>query len=478
MRVNLRFISFINGVILCGLAISMSIPVCFDILFCNGQCFGVFIPSVLFCLFIGISTILACRDTSEQLKLTQNDSYLLVVSIWVIASVFSAFPFYFYHGTESTFIQALFESTSGLTTTGVTIYSDVESLPLPIHLWRFILHFMGGIGVVAIGIIALPMMRVGGMQLFTIENSDKSNKIFPRTSHVAWTFACIYFITTILFALILRTSGMAPFDALCHSISAISTGGFSTKNAGIAGFSYSGISFILAIEMLLGGLSFTEIIRCFKYGPRSFLKNQQTSCYIKIILISITCPIAIGFFTSHASLSIEAIAKHVFNTISSISTTGFNNHGQYINSNILFFLLALIGGCSGSTTGGIKVFRLQVLYSILKNQITQQHNTTQRMSMKYQGRIIDESLIMSVITYFVLLSALFLLSVVLLHVFTEMNISNICHIVLSHMFNIGYIPEVSSIKWVAKIVLITDMIAGRLEIMPIVMLIGYLRFRR
>jgi trk system potassium uptake protein TrkH len=394
--------------------------------------------------------------------------------MWIITSISGAFPFYFYHGTELTFIQALFESTSGLTTTGVTIYQNVESLPPPIHLWRFILHFIGGIGVVAIGIITLPIMRVGGMQLFSMENSDRSSKIFPRTSHIAWAIACIYCATTIIFALILRMSGMTSFDAICHSVSAISTGGFSTKNAGIASFHCANIPLILALEMLIGGLSFVEIIRCFKYGPKAFLKNQQTSCYIKIILIAIILPIIIAFFTRQESISTDAIASHIFNTISSITTTGFNTSDKYITSSILFFLLALVGGCSGSTTGGLKIFRLQILYNILKHQIIQQRDSTHHKALKYQGQVISETLIRSIVTYFTLSMILFVLSVILLHIFTKMNISNICHIVLSHMFNIGYTPEVTAIKWNARLVLITDMIAGRLEVIPVVSMLVHL----
>ncbi|MDR1289372.1 MAG: hypothetical protein LBJ77_03205 [Holosporales bacterium] len=469
MKVNLRAILFIVGIIICGIAGAMLGPLFFDILRCGGRCSRVFIPSGLICIFVGVSTIITYRFDTKSFSISRSDTFLLVVTLWIIVSIFGALPFYFYHGTELTFIQSLFESVSGITTTGVTVYPDVESLPRAIHLWRFILHFIGGVGIVAIGIVILPAMRVGGMQLFSLENSDKTQKILPRASQIAGLFVVVYCLIVLFFAVLLKLSGMTAFDSLCHSISAISTGGFSTKTSGIVFFKNPQIFLIVSLAMFVGGISFIEIIKCFKFGFGVFFKNQQTLCYLKIVLISIILPLVFVFVTEKGRVSMSHVSGYVLRVVSSISTTGFDSDDGSIGMalKVLLFTLAIIGGCSGSTSGGIKIFRIQVLFRVLKHHIAQTISPYEIKSSTYQGQKISDSLVTSVISFFSVLAMVFIVSVVLVSLGSELDEIKSCKAVVSCLFNLGYDINIVQIPPIAKIILIIDMIIGRLEIIPI-----------
>jgi trk system potassium uptake protein TrkH len=474
--INLRAITFINGIAVCGLAVAMLIPLIFDISISTGKCVGVFTPLILACTFLGGLAILSCKS-SEEIVLTRKDAFLLVVSLWCVTVVTCSFPFYIYSGVKLPFMSALFEAASGITTTGATIYHDIEALPRALVLWRFILHFIGGVGIVAIGIIAFPLMRVGGMQLFLTENSDKSKKFFPRVSQMVGAFVGIYTGVIIAFAIMLKMCGMNHFDAICHSVSAISTGGFSTKNGGIGWFGSGVIELIMASAMFVGGLTFFEIVKCFKTGLRGFWGVQQTRGYIKIVALMIAVPIIVRIVFVEVEPDITVISDQIFQVISAITTTGYDSSKNYIPP-IVLLSLAVIGGCSGSTSGGIKIFRVQVLYAMVKHHISKVTRPLDVSAPKYQNQRVSSELATSVITMIALIATVFVVSVFIICVTSNFKLGEGSYSVVSCLFNLGYDSQFSALPALPKLVLICDMIIGRLEAIPIFVILSRGFWRR
>ena len=431
-----------------------------------GRCFSIFAPAILASIFLGGLMILSCH-TNEKLSLPKNDLFFLVVSMWICTAIVCAFPFYVYPGIKLKFMSALFEAVSGITTTGVTVYQDVEILPKALNLWRFILHFIGGVGIVAIGIVVLPIMRVGGMQLFQTENSDKSQKFFPRASQTIRFFIGLYLLLIGIFVLCFRFAGMSLFDAVCHGISVISTGGFSTRNAGLNFFSSDNIKIIASIGMLVGGFTFLEIAQCFQNGIKTFLLNKQTAGYLKLITLFVIFPIIFTTIIDNEHATFHEIVAHVFSTISAITTTGLDLTNNFMPSNLILIILAIIGGCSGSTTGGIKIFRIQILLIIFTNYIRKLLCPYDVSVPKYQKQRVSNELSSSVISYLVALVLIFLFSTLLLEMYLNIGIAETACVVSSCLFNWGIAISNVQLSALAKLILILDMFAGRLEVVPL-----------
>lgn len=479
MSVNIRAVSFLNGVILCGLAIALCFPLLYDILYAGSENINIFVPSIVICLFIGFNTILSCK-IKEKMSLSRQDIFLIVSCFWVFVSLFSSLPFYLYSGSKLSFIEAIFEATSGITTTGATVYVDVEILPRSLHVWRFMLHFIGGVGIVALSIVALPIMRLGGMQLFLTENSDKTQKLFPRVSQVAGLFVGTYVIVIAVFAIWLQFAGMELFDSVCHSITAISTGGFSTKNSGLVFYNSNYMKFIVALAMLVGGLTFLEIVRCAKNGFRSFYKNQQTRGYLRVIFIISLGTILVSFIGDKENISVKNAIDYFFEILSSLTTTGLtisdSGHSSAIFRTILIIAM-IVGSCSGSTTGGIKIFRLQILYAVCKQQIRQLSRPYDVTVPKYEGAKIDSGLLTSVVSFCALFIITIIISILLITM-TGNDALNSSLAVLSCVCSSGYCVNFQSLDSIATVILIIDMLIGRLEIIPMFIIFSAVFWKR
>lgn len=475
--INIRSVALINGMVVCAIAVAMFLTLLFDIIFCSGKCVDIFAPSILASVFLGGATILSCKSPGN-FSLSRNETFLLVVSLWGIVSIVSAFPFYVYKGVKLTFISALFESASGITTTGATVYPDVEILPRALNMWRCVLQFFGGVGVVAIGMVVLPILKIGGMQLFLTEHPDKAQKFLPRVSQIAGLFVGTYVAIIMFFTICLKLCGMNLFDSVCHSVSAISTTGSLFKNEGIDWYHSGKIQIVISCAMFVGGLTFIEIVKCFKTDFRSFLKSQQTRGYLKIVIVATLIPVILSIIGGNEGVTSKKFCDYIFQVMSAITTTGFDFSKTYNTPQILIFVLAIIGGCSGSTAGGIKIFRIQILYAIVKHQIHQMVHPLDVNIPKYQGQRINESLIKSVISFFWLLIISFVVSVALVNIISGNDSIKCCCSVVSCLFNLGYDMEFSSFHPLAKIILVVDMIIGRLEIIPIFIIFSRAFWRR
>ena len=355
----------ISGYILGILGLIMLIPAGIDLI---GQTadWSPFLTSAMIVIFFGFSLFLSNNTKIERITLKQG--YLITAVSWISVCLFSAIPFWYYNSVE-TITDAVFEAVSGITGTGASIMTDVESLPPAILLWRSLLNYIGGLGIVIFAVALLPFLGIGGMQIFQHENSDSNDKFMPKFSYIAKRIVAVYLLLTTIAAAILSLCGMSIFDAVNHAMSAIGTGGFSTKNASIGSYNSFAIEFFIMIFMLMGALPMTFYILLYRRANPD--RNRQVRVFLKLVGIYALCLSGYLYCTSDYSLA-YAMRNSFFTVIAIVTTTGlsacdYTTWGVWVTVVILF--LSLTGGCTGSTTGSIKIFRWQVIYSFLRKDL-------------------------------------------------------------------------------------------------------------
>lgn len=472
---NLKPISLVCGTVVCGVGFLLFIPLLTEIIYKTENWQSYTVPILLY-LIVGGSLVITNRNV--ELKISIKEAFIMTISSWLLLTILCAVPFIY---TESNLnvVDALFESMSGITTTGATIINDVESLPKGILIWRALLQWLGGIGIVVIALFILPFLRIGGMQLFHLEGDDPYDKFLPKISSVVSKIFLIYLILTSILICLYFLNGMDFFDSVAHSFTTISTGGFSTHNDSFAYFQNNKILITAIIFMIIGSFPFLVLAQTNFKNPFITLKDHQVKIFLLILFISIL----LIYFFANKFLVGDAINKFItisFNTISIISGTGFvsenfENWGNY--ASVLFLILMFIGGCAGSTTGGIKVFRFQILFKFLSlnlKKILQPHAV---FKSYFNDKIIPESTYESVLFFFFLYIFTFAFSALLLS-FSGIDFLTCISAAASAISNVG--PGLgdiigpdgnySSLNNFSKIILIGTMFLGRLEMLTIFIL--------
>ncbi|MBR1601500.1 MAG: TrkH family potassium uptake protein [Alphaproteobacteria bacterium] len=400
----------ISGYILGILGLVMLIPAGFDISE-TGDDWSPFISAAMITIFFGFSLFLSNYTKIEKITLKQG--YLVTVVSWILVCMFAAIPFILHHSTES-ITDAVFEATSGITGTGATIMADVEVLPTSVLLWRSLLNYIGGLGIVIFAVALLPFLGIGGMQMFQHENSDSNDKFMPKFSYIAKRILIVYFLLTAIASCALFLCGMGWFDAINHAMSAIGTGGFSTKNESIGAFHSATIEVLIMIFMAAGALPMTFYILLASH--RNPDKNGQVRMFLKITLIFSLLLSGYLYYTSDFSL-LSSLRQSFFTVISIVTTTGlsasdYTQWGIWITSVVL--LLSLSGGCTGSTSGSIKIFRWQVIKAFLRKYFLSAIEPNRVIPLKIGEVNMPEKVTMSVFVYvFSFLICLALLTVLL-----------------------------------------------------------------
>jgi len=355
------------GILLIILAVFMAPPMIADMAVGHPD-WQVFLAAGSVTLFAGVSLVLMNRSPDFG-ELTGRQAFLLTTLVWAVLAVFAAMPLAF-SDLDLSLADALFEAMSGITTTGATVIVDLDHAPPGILLWRAILQWLGGIGIIVMGVAILPILRVGGMQLVRAESSDLSEKILPRAAQIASAIGLLYLGFTLLCAALYWWAGMTPFDAAAHGMTTIATGGFSTIDASIGGFGSPTIDTIAIVFMILGALPFVLYIQVANGQLRPLYADAQVRWFFGILaafVLSITLWLALV----DQFAPVDAFRYASFNVVSLITTTGFasTDYGLWGPFPVaaLFFLMA-VGGCTGSTSGGIKIFRFAVLHAIASNQ--------------------------------------------------------------------------------------------------------------
>ena len=342
----------------------MLLPAFVDLIDANRD-WIVFVGSAV--VIAAICTLIAVATRGEPFRPSPRLGFLLVTVIWVAGSLIGMIPIYFAL-PQLGFAAALFESVSGLTTTGATVISGLDALPRGLLLWRSLLSFLGGIGIIGMALLIFPSLRVGGMALFHLESSDRSGKLLPRVSQLSAGIVAVYVSLTLLCAILYHVCGMPLFDAVNHAMSTLATGGFSTHDESLGFYQSDAILMVATVFMILGALPFVLYIRLFL--PRRFQRwrDPQIGLFLAICLVLTLVLAATRIGINGVSIK-EALISSAFNLVSVITTTGFVSEDFTLWSNAaigIFFLAMFIGGCAGSTAGGIKVNRIIILNALVR----------------------------------------------------------------------------------------------------------------
>ena len=432
--------------------------------------FGASIVTIIF----GTLFFLSNLDHDKRLNLQQ--AFLLTALSWLSIAIFGSLPFVF-STINFSFTNAFFESMSGITTTGSTIISNLNEMPKGILLWRALLQWLGGIGIIIMAITLMPIMNVGGMQLFKISSNDSSEKILPKSKEIAMRLIYIYTGLTTVCAISYFIFGMSLFDSITHSMTTIATGGFSNYNESIGYFNSPSIEISAMIFILLGSFPFIAYIKFISGNKMIFFNDIQIKTFFKIILMSI---VILSIYLAVSNLDNFSFMAILFNIISILTGTGyvnaqFDNWGSF--SLVLFLVLMFIGGCAGSTTCGVKIFRIQILYSFIITSLKKIIYPKGIFVLKYDQNPIDDKFISSIISFIYLYLIIFFLITALLSLAGLDFITSISGAATS-ISNVG--PglgsiigpngDFSSLPDVSKWILSVGMILGRLELFAILVL--------
>tara|TARA_B100000787_G_scaffold170063_1_gene163760 strand:- start:141 stop:1589 length:1449 start_codon:yes stop_codon:yes gene_type:complete len=470
-------ISLVLGFLICTTGIFLIAPLITELIYKTDHWQAYAAPMIVY-LIVGGSLIIINKDT--EMKLNLKGAFLLTGLSWIIMALICSVPFMFAK-TNLVFSDAIFESVSGITTTGSTVINGLDLQPKGVLIWRAILQWLGGIGIIVLAISVLPFLKVGGMQLFHMEGDDPYEKFLPRISAVVSKIFIIYLLLTIICIISYFLFGMSLFDSITHGFTTISTGGFSTHNESLAFFNSNKILLVSILFMIIGSLPFILLAQISIKNPFILFQDQQIKLFIIIILILI---ISLYFFINDDIYNSTAnkIITISFNTISIITGTGyvtdnFENWGNY--SSILFLLIMFIGGCAGSTTGGLKIFRFQILFLSVKNHIRKLIKPHGVFASKFNGKVIPESSFDSVTSFFFVYILSFVLIAFLMS-FSGYDLITCLSAAATSLSNVGpglgniIGPEgnFSSLTDYSKYILCLGMIFGRLEILTLLILLS------
>ena len=469
---NYKTVFFTLGILQIILGIFMLVPIFVQFFLeeIDSSFFGASIITIIF------GTLFFLSNLDHDKKLNLQQAFLLTALSWLSIAIFGSLPLIFSEVNFS-FTNAFFESMSGITTTGSTIIPNLEEMPKAILLWRAILQWLGGIGIIVMAITLMPIMNVGGMQLFKISNSDSSEKILPKSKEIALRLIYIYSGLTTLCAISYKILGMNTFDSITHSMTTIATGGFSNYNESIGFFNSFSIEISAMIFIILGSLPFIAYIKFLNGNRRIFFSDIQIRTFLKIILISILILSIYLFLDKSSELNFRTV---LFNVISILTGTGYVN-AQFDNWGgfplIIFIGLMFIGGCAGSTTCGIKIFRFQILYSFVLNQLKKIIYPKGIFVLKYNQSPVDDKFTASIISFIYMYLVIFfvitaLLSLTGLDFITSISgaATSISNVGPGLGSTIGPNGNFSSLPDISKWILSFGMILGRLELFAILVL--------
>jgi len=473
--IDLRPVVFVIGTLVTILALAMIIPATVDYAWGHSD-WQVFAAAAAVTLFVGVSMILTTRSGWMAFNLRQ--AFVMTNAAWLVIAVFGCLPFAFSE-LKLSFTDAFFESMSGVTTTGATVIVGLDLLPPGLLLWRSILQWLGGIGIIVMAVAILPILQVGGMQLFRVEAFD-GDKVLPRAAQIAGGISIVYVFLTGMAAIVLWALGLSGFDAVAHAMTSIATGGFSTHDASVGYYDSAAVDWSISVFMILGSLPFVLYLRLLRGNLGVFARDAQVRLFLAILAVSVVL-IALWLWRHGLMAPLEALRYSTFNVISIMTGTGyataqFDLWGGFVMS--LMFVLMFIGGCAGSTTCGIKIFRFQVLYSTAKSQLKRLIQPSGVFIPYYNHRPIPEAVSLSVMGFFFLFTASFAMLAAALG-FVGLDFITAVSAAASAIANVGpglgeivgpagtYAPLPDEAKWLLS----AGMLLGRLELFTVLVLL-------
>jgi trk system potassium uptake protein TrkH len=473
---TLRIIAFILGIFLITLAVSMLFPMLTLLLYSRTDDLNAFLWSSLATAAAGIAMVIPGRPKDAQLR--PRDMYLLTTGSWLVVCIFAALPMVLIHHISYT--DAFFETMSGVTTTGSTVLSGLDHASPGLLIWRSMLQWLGGIGFIGMAVAILPLLRVGGMRLFQTESSDWGEKVMQRSHMAAKYILFIYLSLTLIGFLGFWLAGMTPFDAINHAMTSISTGGYSTSDSSLANWSQPAVHWVAVVLMIFGGLPFTLYVATLRGNRKALLKDHQVRGFLGFLLA--TWLIFGTWLWLHSDNSwLDAFRIVAVNVTSVVTTTGFAL-GDYTTwgsfAVLLFFYLTFVGGCSGSTSGGLKIFRFQVAYVLLRANLQQLVHPRAVIKQQYNNHNLDEEIVRSLITFsffFTITIGVIALGLTLLGLDWVTALTGaataVCNVGPGLGPIIGPAGNFSSLPDAAKWLLTIGMLLGRLEILTVLVLV-------
>ena len=473
--IDFRPILLVIGLLLIPLGLGMLVPALVDVSMGAGG-WPVFVTGSALTLFVGGGLFLSNRGTGGELSIKQ--AFVLTVLVWVVLPLFAALPFIFTQ-LEMSFTDAYFEAMSGLTTTGSTVIVGLDNAPPGILIWRALLQWLGGIGIIVMAIAVLPMLKIGGMQLFRMESSDASEKILPRATQISGAITVLYISLSILCFLALVFAGMTTFEASAHAMTTIATGGFSTSDQSLGHFDSALIDAIEVLFMIIGSLPFVLYLQVIRGRPMKLWQDDQVRFFLGLVFVLVMFLSLWLVFDKDFSFA-QALRYASFNTVSILTGTGystiaFDTWGSV--ALVFFFVIMFIGGCAGSTTCGIKVFRFQVLFAGAATQMRKLSQPHAVFKPRFNGRPIPDSVTDSVMGF------LFLFAISFVGLATALALTGVDFLTAlsgaaTSIANVGpglgdiigpsgsFDPLPDSAKWI----LAFGMLLGRLELLTVLVL--------
>jgi len=463
---------YITGIILIMLAAFMTLPV-LALSWFYVENWQAFVLSALITLCVGV--VLTYSFRGENLYLNTKQLFLITFCCWFGVSIFSTLPFIFC-SQHFSLSDAVFESVSGITTTGSTVLTNLDHMPRDILLWRSMLQWLGGIGIIGMAIAVLPFLHVGGMRLFKTESSDWSEKSHPRAKDATMALLRVYILLSVLCALSYFFAGMTPFDAINHALTTISTGGYSTHDTSMGYYDSDSVHWVAVVFMAISSLPFLILVRFLSGFDIKAFWDQQVVGFL-FISTTLSVMLTVYLYFHHDFVFSESVKMAFFNITSIISTTGYVSADYDAwgpEAIVLFFFVTFIGGCSGSTSGGMKIFRFQLSYLLLKGQLVKSIHPRAVITKYYNNRIVSDEIITSAVAFSYLFLCTFALLTLLLalHGFDFITSISAAATVLSNVGpGLGEIigpagtfqPLHDDTKWLLSL----GMLLGRLELLTV-----------
>lgn len=474
--ITVRPVIFILGLLVAALGVAMLVPLAVDLAAGRYDWSGFLIS---FFMAEALGGLLAFGSAGGPMELSLRQGFLLTTGAWMALTAVGALPLVFSE-IHLSYTDAVFETISGLTTTGSTVLTGLDSMPPGVLLWRAMLQWFGGVGIIVMGIAMLPYLRVGGMQLFRMESSDRSEKVLPRAAQLAGATSLAYFVLSVACAVSYFLAGMTWFEAIIHAMTTVSTGGYSTSDASIGHFHSSPIEWTATVFMALGALPFVVYFPLARGRFSTIWQNSQVRVFIAGLVV-VVLGVALWLWTADGFALMDALRLSAFHVTSIVTTTGYvsDNYQRWGGFAFgVFFFLSFIGGCTGSTAGGLKVLRFELFARVIRTQarrLTQPHGV---FPMSYGGRALSEDVTTSAMNFvFVFFAAFCLLTLALAA--TGLDFTTAASGAITALSNVGPglgdrvgpAGNFSTLPDTAKWLLSLGMMLGRLEFFTVLVLL-------
>ena len=473
---DLRPVGYVVGLMVMTLGLAMALPMVVDMAEGRGH-WQVFLQSGLLTTLIGAVLALSC-DNSAREGLTIRQSFILTTSVWAILPFFGALPFIL-GATGASFTDAYFEAMSGLTTTGTTVFVGLDDLPAGLLLWRGLLQWLGGLGIVIVALVFLPIMRVGGMQFFTSEGFDTFGKVLPRAVDISRGVINVYLALTLMCVVAYLALGLSVFDATAHAMTTVATGGFSTHDASFGAFS-APAQYACVLFMILGSVPFVKLMQGLNGNLGPLLRDPQARAYFRWIAYAVAL-VGVYELVVSGGLTEAEFRERLFNLVSIFSGTGYGT-GDVLawgtGPFVILFLAGAVGGCTGSTACSVKVFRYQVLFSAIGMQLNRIFYPHSVQLIRHGGRPVEADVlhsVMALLSMYVVFFGLFTVSLELVGLSFNEALTG----AWTALFNVGPAfgagvgptGAIEAFPAAAKWLMITAMLVGRLEVIAVLVLV-------